>query len=199
MSLNQGLDVGLSGVKVTIPEGDLPQWFALTVKPRHEKAVAEQLQSRALEGYLPLHQARHRWSDRMKKVELPLFPRYVFSRFAFDHRARVLGLPGVTSIVGFGGKPCPVSDTEIDSLKALVNSGQTLMVWPYLRTGQKVRITEGAMEGVEGILVREKSGYRVVINVELLNRAVAVEIERECVQPVANARPSVSPGLYLRA
>src|ERR1035441_3489792 len=68
-------------------------WFALVVKPQHEKAVAEQLQAKALEHYLPLYRARRRWSDRMKAVDLPLFPRYVFCRFGFEERLKVLSTP----------------------------------------------------------------------------------------------------------
>lgn len=82
-------------------------WYALTVRPQHEKAVADQLQAKALESYVPLYRARRRWSDRSKTIELPLFSRYTFCRFSFEQRLRVLQTPSVVSIVGFGGKPCP--------------------------------------------------------------------------------------------
>jgi transcription antitermination factor NusG len=160
-------------------------WFALTVKPQHERATAEQLQAKALEAYVPLYRARRRWSDRIKTLEVPLFPRYVFCRFDPQGRPTVLKTPGVLTIVSFNGRPCPVSDQEIDAIKTMVSSGMPLKVWPYVRTGQRVRICEGAMSGLEGILVREKAGYRIVVNVELLNRAVAVEIERDLVEPAA--------------
>ncbi len=163
------------------------RWFAVTVKPRHERATAEQLQAKDLEAYVPLYRARRRWSDRMKILEVPLFPRYVFCRFDSEQRAQVLKAPGVISIVSFNGKPSPVSDGEINAVKTMVGSGMQVMVRPYLRTGQRVRIREGVMSGLEGILVREKAGYRVVVNVELLQRGVAVEIERELVEPAGGA------------
>lgn len=159
-------------------------WYALTVKPRHEKAAALNLQQKGLESYLPLYRAQRRWSDRRKEVELCLFPGYVFCRFSYPHRLDVLGLPGVTSIVGFGGHDTPVPDTEIASIKSILASGRRVWPWPYLETGRKVRITSGALTGLEGILACEKDAWRVVVNVELLRRSVAVEIDREMVSPV---------------
>ena len=172
-------------------------WYALTVKSQHEKAVAEQLQTRALESYLPLYRARRRWSDRVKTIDLPLFSRYVFCRFDFENRLKVLSISSIISIVGFGGKPGPIPDHEIETIQAVVGSGLPVSPWPFLRIGQLVRIWEGALEGLEGILAREKTGYRVTVNVELLNRAVAVEIERDLVRAVAGAPTAPSSSLYL--
>src|SRR5271169_5127943 len=152
--------------------GSFPMhWFALTVKPRHEKAVAEHLLTRSLESYAPLYRDRRRWTDRVQTVELPLFPRYVFCRFCFADRLKVLSMPSVHSVVGFGGKPAPVRDEEIDALKTLVGSGLAVAPWQYLPAGQRVRICLGPLSGLEGILAREKTAHRVVINVELLQRA----------------------------
>jgi len=162
-------------------------WYALTVKAQHEKAVADQLRAKALESYLPLYRARRRWSDRTKTIEMPLFSRYVFCRFNFEARLKVLQVSSIVSIVGFGGKPCPIPDHEIQTIQAVVGSGLPVSPWPFLRVGQRVRVTEGALEGLEGILARKKSGYRVVVNMELLNRAVAVEIEQDLVRVVAGA------------
>src|SRR5271165_3118182 len=167
-------------------------WYALAVKPQHEKSVAEQLSADSLESYLPLYRARHRWSDRVKVVELPLFPHYVFCRFDFESRLKVLRLSGVRKIVGFGGKPYPVEDSIIQHLKAVVGSGLPYSPWPLIRVGERVRIDAGPLQGTEGILVRDKSSYRVVINVDLLNRGVAVELERDCVQP---CKPVILPPL----
>ena len=172
-------------------------WYALTVRSRHEKAVADQLQAKALESYLPLYRARRRWSDRVKTIELPLFSRYVFCRFNFETRLKVLSVSSVVSIVGFGGKPCPIPDHEIETIQAIVGSGLPVSPWPFLRIGQRVRVTEGALEGLEGILARKSSGYRVIINMELLNRAVAVEIEQDMVRAVSGAPAAPSSELYL--
>jgi transcription antitermination factor NusG len=164
-------------------------WYVLMVKPQHEMAVAEQLRAKGVEEYLPLYTVKRRWRDRTATLSLPLFPRYVFCRSAFEDRLKVLQLLSVTSIVSFGGKPSPVANEEIETIKAMVSSGRPLRPWPCVNVGERVRICEGSLEGVEGILVREKSGYRVVINVEVLNRAVAVEIERDMVRAVGS--PSV--------
>jgi transcription antitermination factor NusG len=173
------------------------RWYALTVRPQHEKAVDDQLRAKALESYLPLYRARRRWSDRIQTVDLPLFSRYVFCRFNFEARLKVLQISSIVSIVGFGGKPCPIPDHDIETIQAVVGSGLPFSPWPFLRIGQRVRVTEGAMEGLEGILARKKSGYRVIVNMEMLNRAVAVEIEQDLVRAVAGAPAAPSSELSL--
>ncbi|MBV9294242.1 MAG: UpxY family transcription antiterminator [Acidobacteriaceae bacterium] len=157
-------------------------WFALYVKPQHEKSVAEQLEAKSVHGYVPFFHSKRRWSDRVKAIELPLFPRYVFARFSFEERLKVLSVSSVLSLVGFGGKPCPMSDEEIDRVKSMVDSGLPIMPWPMLRIGQRIRIHKGPLSGVEGVLVREKAAYRVVVNVDLLQRAVALEIDRDLLE-----------------
>jgi transcription antitermination factor NusG len=176
------------------PYGVRP-WHVLMVKPQHEMAVAEQLRAKDVEEYLPLYTVRRRWRDRIATLSLPLFPRYVFCRSAFEDRLKVLQVLSVTSIVSFGGKPSPVADEEIETIKAMVSSGRPLRPWPYVSVGERVRICEGSLEGLEGILVREKSGYRVIINMEVLNRAVAVEIDRDMIRAVARRpRSEANPG-----
>ncbi len=159
-------------------------WFALTVKSQHEKAVADRLCERALEGYSPLYKARRRWSDRVRTVELPLFPSYVFCRFDFEERIKVLSTPGVYGVVGFGGQPCAIEDGEIEAVKTMAGSGLPVMPWPFLHVGNRVLIRQGPLAGLEGILLREKNDCRVVVNLTLLNRAVSVEIDRHLVSAV---------------
>ena len=159
-------------------------WFALTVKPRHEKAAAKNLSARGLEPFVPLYTVRRRWSDRTKEVQVSLFPGYVFCRFGYEHRLDVLNLPSVTSIVGFGNAPAPIPDSEIDAIRSIVDSGRPYGPWPFLKVGQQVRIEQGALAGIKGILLREKDSWRVVVSVELLQRSVAVEIDRAMISPV---------------
>jgi transcription antitermination factor NusG len=161
-------------------------WFALTVKPQHERTVAEQLRFKGLESYLPLYRSRRRWSDRVKTIDLPLFSQYVFSQFDLSDRVRVLQTAGVLSIVSFGGGPCPLASGQLEALRAIVGSGLPYSPWPFLHAGQRVEICAGALKGVEGILAREKSECRVVVNMEMLQRAVAVEVERDLVRPCAS-------------
>ncbi len=132
-----------------------------------------------------MYRARRRWSDRWKEVERCLFPGYVFCRFSWEERLHVLGTPGIQSIVGFGKTPEPVPDAEIAALQAMVKSGRRMEPWPHLRVGERVRIEEGCLKGVCGVLVREQECWRVVVSVELLQRSVAVEIDCEAISRAA--------------
>ncbi|MCP5113125.1 MAG: UpxY family transcription antiterminator [bacterium] len=158
-------------------------WFALTVKPRHEKAAAEQLDRKGLESFLPLYKSRRRWSDRWKEVQLCLFPGYVFCRFAFERRMDVLGVPAIRNVVGFGNTEEPVPDSEIQAVQSILTSGRPVLPWEYLQVGDRVRIVDGSMTGIEGILLRRKDAWRVIVSVELLRRSVAVEIDHDMVRP----------------
>ncbi|HXG34376.1 MAG TPA: UpxY family transcription antiterminator [Bryobacteraceae bacterium] len=162
----------------------IPRWFAVTVKPQHEKVAACALRQKGLEEFLPLYRARRQWSDRVKTLELPLFPGYVFCRFPALRKSVVLATPGVRRIVGFGGVPTPLEDAEIESIRAMITSGFGVGPWPYLRTGQRVRIEAGPLRGLEGLLVSLKDCWRVVVSLHLLQRSVAVEVERDMVRPV---------------
>lgn len=160
-----------------------PSWFALIVKPRHEKSAAFNLRCLGLEEFLPLERVRRSWSDRTQAVDLPLFPGYLFCRFTYRDRLHVLNTAGVKAIVGFGGADVPLQDHEIAALQKLLSSQLPVSSWPYLRVGEKVRIEQGSLGGLSGTLVREKSPWRLVVSVELLQRSVAVEIDREMLAP----------------
>ena len=146
---------------------------------RHEKAVSGNLRLRGIDEYLPLYNARRSWSDRIKVVELPLFTGYVFCRFGYSQRLQVLNTPGVASIVGFGEADAPLEDSEIAAIRTILAAGSRVEPWPYLKPGDRVRIERGALAGIAGTLVREKTTWRVVVNVEMLQRSVAVEVDRE--------------------
>lgn len=165
-----------------------PVWRALTVKSRHEKVASQHLRLRGLDEFLPLHSVRRAWSDRSKIIELPLFPGYVFCRLGQADRFTALSAPGVTSIVGFGIVDCPVEDSEITNIRRILASGLPVEPWPYLRSGDAVRIQAGPLTGLQGTVVREKGLSRLVVNVDLLRRSVAVEMGREMVQ--ATRRPA---------
>jgi transcription antitermination factor NusG len=154
-------------------------WYALKVKSQHEKVVASDLRDKALEEFLPLYRARRVWCDRVREVDTPLFSGYVFCRFPYENRVTVLRTSGVIRILGFGNKPSPVTDREIDSMRRMVSSGFRVTPWPFLEVGQRVCIDRGALRGLEGILLRTKDPWRVIVSVSLLQRSVAVEIDRE--------------------
>ncbi len=159
-------------------------WFALRVRSNFEKTVASELRERGYQELLPLYRARRRWSDRMKEIELPLFPGYVFTRL--DDPARlwpVLSVRGVVHLVCAGRTPVPVDEAEIEAVSAIVRSGVPAGPWPYLRSGDVVTITDGALAGLTGILVQIKNQYRLVVSVSMLMRSVAVELDRAWVRP----------------
>jgi transcription termination/antitermination protein NusG len=165
---------------------DSGEWFALTVRPQHEKKSSFSLRNTGIEEYLPLYRSRRQWSDRQKDLDLPLFPGYVFARFSLDRKVDILRTPGVVNIVGFGG-PTPIPGHEIASVRALIDSGGPILPWPAVKVGSTVQICRGSMDGVIGVLTAEKGVWRVVVNVNLLQRGVAVEIDREWVRPISAA------------
>jgi transcription antitermination factor NusG len=166
---------------------DGSRWFALRVRPRAEKVVADALHGKGYEEFLPLQRERRRWSDRVATVDLPLFPGYVFCRFDAQQRLPILTTPGVMLVVGIGKAPQPIDDEEIASLQVLDASRLHLEPWPYLHIGRRVQILAGPLAGAEGILLSVKSQQRLVVAVTLLQRAVSVEIPETCAWPTASA------------
>lgn len=158
-------------------------WFALNVKPRHEKSVAEALRAQGLESFLPLYEERHAWSDRIKRVELPLFAGYVFCRFSFADRLVVWNTRGVIRVLGAGYVFAPLSEEQIAELRAVSISGLPARPCPYLAPGEAVRVQRGPLTGVRGTVVRSKGVTSVVISVEILQRSVIVEVGSDVVRP----------------
>ena len=161
-------------------------WFALYTRSRFEKQVAEQLERKRMPVFLPLRREVHRWQDRYQKVEVPMFRGYLFAQFSPDspERTAVLRTAGVVRIVGFGQKDAEVPVEQIASLRRVAEDGALLHSHRYLRIGQRVKIASGALAGVEGILVRIRKQDRLVIAVEAIRQAVAVELAGYEVIPV---------------
>jgi transcriptional antiterminator NusG len=158
------------------------KWYAVYTWARHERRVAEQMGQRRIRGFLPLYRAVHRWKDRRKEIELALFPSYVFVHLALRDRVRVLEIPGVVHLVSSGGKPTPLADGEIESLIRGVDGCVRMEPHPFLQVGRRVRVRSGPLAGLEGILVRRKEGFRLVASIEILMRAVAIEIDEADVE-----------------
>jgi transcription antitermination factor NusG len=152
-------------------------WFAVQVSPRHEAKVACLLGYKGYQHVLPTYRSRRTWSDRIKTIELPIFPGYVFCKTE-DRivHGLVLSTPGVIRVVGFNGRPYPISDQEIDAIRKAVLSPDAAPC-PYLKVGQRVRITNGPMAGVIGILAQVKNRHRLVISVELIMKSIAVDVD----------------------
>lgn len=160
-------------------------WFAIQVKSQYEKITAVALRNKGYEEFAPMYRTRRYWSDRVKELDLPLFPGYIFCRFDPLHRLPVLTSPGIVSIVGLGKSPEPVDDDEIARIQAIASSGVPDCPWPFLRAGQKIAVIRGPLRGVEGFLVSSKNQYRLVVSIHLLQRSVAAEINRDCIQSIS--------------
>ncbi len=168
-------------------------WYALWVKSRYENTVALHLQARGYESFLPLYKCRHRWSDRFKEIDAPLFPGYVFCRFSPLNRLPILSIPGVVHVVGIGRAPAPLEESEIAAIQAAVKSGLPSQPWPFLQVGRRVRIEYGPLFGLEGILLDFRGRQRLVLSVTLLQRSVAVQVDRAWVTPMPHQQACGGP------
>jgi transcription antitermination factor NusG len=166
-----------------------PRWYAAYTSANHEKRVAAQLGVRQVECFLPLYASVRRWKDRRVRLELPLFPGYVFVRLALPDRLRVLQVPGVARLVGFNGLPSPLPDSEIEALKAGLASGVRAEPHPYLTVGRRVRVKAGPLAGAEGVLARKKNGTRFVISLDLIMRSVTVDVDALELEPCRSGAP----------
>lgn len=187
MHTAQGIDVSMH---------ECAAWWALYTRHQHEKAVAEMLSAKGFEVFLPLYESMRRWKDRRKLLSLPLFPCYVFVRGGLNRRLQVVTTPGVHMILYNGEHVAIIPDDEIQAIRIAVEAPVRVEPHPYLKCGERVRVTRGSLEGVEGVLVRKKNQYRLVLSVEMLAQSVAVEIDASEVEP-AGAR-SLTPSVQNR-
>lgn len=134
---------------------------------------------------------KRRRNGRVREIDAPLFPGYVFCQFDAQNRLPILITPGVIAVVGRGRIPLPVDDEEIAAIQTVVLSGLRAEPWPYLELGQKVRIESDSLQGLEGILINFKGNHRIVVSVSLLRRSVALEIDQSCVRPIGSGRARV--------
>jgi len=167
-------------------------WFALRVRSRAEQLVGSALGGKGYEVFLPTYLECRRYSSCVKKVDAALFPGYLFCRLDVNQRLPVLSTGGVEHIVSCAGVPHSIADDEIAAIRTLVDSHVPALPWPYLKVGSPVRIEFGPLSGLEGLVVFEKSGARLVLSVHLLQRSVSVEIDRSWVRPLALAARAVS-------
>lgn len=167
---------------------EIPLWYAIRVRSRCEKAAAAELSRRGYEVFAAIAAQRRVWVDRVRTVELPLFPGYIFGRFPALRRAAVESVGGVASVVRFGNQFSPVDDWEIESVRLIVGSGIEVIRSPQLRVGVHVRVLAGPLKGAEGILAELKSGHQLIVSVGLLQRTISVEIDEALVE--ATQRPA---------
>jgi transcription antitermination factor NusG len=163
-------------------------WLTAYTAPRHEKRVAEHFLQRQIDCYLPLYSSRRRWKDGSKTIlELPLFPSYIFVRIAMEDRIQVLEVPGVVSLVCCGKSPVLLPDSEVERLREGLHLRKA-EPHPFLVIGERVRIRVGPLAGMEGVLLREKNSFRVVLSLGQIMRSVAVEVDRSDLEPIGESK-----------
>ena len=165
-------------------------WYALYTRHQHEKTVAQILNGKGFETLLPLYPAARRWADRTKLLFLPLFPCYVFINAGLERRLAIMMTPGVHALVSNAGQPAAIPSEEIDAVRRAVESGARVEPHPLLKCGDWVRVKCGPLAGIEGILVRKKNLYRLVLSVQMLGKAVAVEVDAFLIERVSGNRPN---------
>ena len=170
-----------------VPHISAPEfpWYVLRVRSKCEAAACQILESNGYTSYVPLYRSRRQWSDRIKEFENALFPGYAFCRFNPREKLPILMTPGIAGILESAAGPIAVNESEIESIRIMVQSGLQVGPWPFLHAGQTVLVEHGPLSGVEGRIVSVKNSYRLVVSVSLLQRSVCAEIDRAWVRPVA--------------
>jgi transcription antitermination factor NusG len=155
------------------------EWFAVRTRPRHEKVVSQQFETIGLEAFLPVCGQVRNWSDRRKVVEFPIFPGYVFVRTSHAPQARVLVFKarGVLGFVGPNNQPAAIPAEQIEAVRSLTHAQVRCYPHPYLTIGQRVRIRNGSLQGLEGILIRVANDHSLIVSVDLVHRSVAIRLE----------------------
>lgn len=170
------------GMPVYLPVADMaavPQWYAVQTRGRHEKKVANKLRDKGIETFLPAIREVHRWSDRNKIVEVPMFPCYTFVRTVANsaERLRILQTDGVVRLVGTGSELVPIEMKQIDDIRMLVGNGVSMTIYPFLRVGQKIRIRGGCLDGLEGIMESRPRESTLIISVDAIQRSIAISLD----------------------
>jgi transcription antitermination factor NusG len=177
---------GIPGKALAPIEKFLPRerWYAISVRPRHEKLVARYLEYRGLNYFLPVYRSVRRWKDRRKELDMALFPGYVFVNLNLRNRLGVLQAPGVVQFVTFQGHPAALPDAEIRALESSMSAGLRPRPHPYLCQGARVRVKRGLLVGAEGIMIRRKERFRLVLSIDLIMRSVVLEVDEADVEPL---------------
>jgi len=166
---------------------DASSWWAVYTRHQHEKVVADMLATKGFEVFLPLYESTRRWKDRRMVLSLPLFPCYLFVRGGLDHKLQVVTTPGIHMILYRGNQVAIIPDREIEAIQRAVDGPCSVEPYPFLKCGTRVRVIRGALEGVEGILIRKKNLFRLILSVDMLAQSVSVEVHASDVEPCAAA------------
>lgn len=169
------------------------KWYALQVQPRCEGLASQALSMKGYEVFSPTYSTKHRRHGLLVEKNVPLFPTYLFCRYNRTIPQRIVDSPGVVRFIGFGNSPVPIDDTEIDSIRTLYHSGVRAQPWQFISQGTRVRIVNGALEGVEGIFVQGKGAMRVILNISLLYRSLMVEVDGADVETITEPKRKTKP------
>jgi transcription antitermination factor NusG len=167
------------------------RWYAVYTRHNHERTVAELLLGKGFQVFYPTYEGIRQWADRRKRLDLPLFPSYLFFANEIDRRLQVLSTPGVRSIVQTANVPAPIPNEEIIQIRRLLDGNVPVEPHPFLKQGDRIRINAGPLAGLEGILSRKKCGLRLVLSVTMLGRSAAVSIDAQDVEPVTSSRETI--------
>jgi transcription antitermination factor NusG len=162
----------------------LAPWFALRVRPNYEKPVAAALRGKGLQEFLPLVRMKRQWSDRVKEMDMPLFPGYLFCRLNLEQRMPLITTPGFLYLVGAGKHPEPVDEEEISAIQSVLQSGLAVTPWPTLMVGQRVQLKHGPLRGLRGVLTKIANQHRMYVSVTLLKRSISVEVAPDWIHPI---------------
>jgi transcription antitermination factor NusG len=165
-------------------------WWAIYTRHQHEKVVADVLSAKGFQVFLPLYDSIRRWKDRQKLLSLPLFPCYVFVRGGLNRPFQILSTPGVHMALTHGDRIAVIPEKEIDAIRRTIQGPFRMEPHPFLRCGDRVRVVRGSLEGVEGILIRKKNQYRLVLSVDMLAKSVAVEIDASDIESISEPVPA---------
>jgi transcription antitermination factor NusG len=160
------------------------QWYAVRVRARFERSVTTGLGERGFEAFLPTYTVRRRWSDRIKTIEQPLFPGYLFCRTDLRSRFPIMTIPGFLDFVGFGSGPAPIEDCELDAIRTVTQQVHKYQPWPFSKLGQRVQVINGPLRGLHGIMVEMRNERHILVSVTLLQRSVLVDIDVADIRPV---------------
>jgi transcription antitermination factor NusG len=178
---------------------DASPWWAVYTRHHHEKAIADMLTAKGFKVFLPLYESIRRWKDRKMVLSLPLFPCYLFVRGGLDRKLQVVTTPGIYTILYRGEQVAIIPDREMEAIRRAINGPCNVEPYPFLKCGTRVRVIRGALEGVEGILIRKKNLFRLILSVDMLAQSVAVEVHASDVErcaPVQQASELRSSSLY---
>ena len=165
-----------------------PRWYAAYTRANHERRAHEQFLNRSVDSFLPTYVSVRRWKDRRIRLQMPLFPGYVFVRIPLCERLRVLEVPCVARLVGFNGVPVAINEDEVEGLRRALAQGTYAQPHPYLTVGRRVRVVGGPLQGAVGTLVKRKGNCRVILSVDLIKRSVIVDVSEADLEPVLRPR-----------